>query len=83
MCMYLDMFISSMTGEIENFVDMCSMFHLENDAVSIKAVFKCTILVHGNFDFCHLALQLRLKASLSYLVPDLTVLLQGWVEKAL
>lgn len=76
MCMYLDVFFSSMTGEIDHFVDMCSMFHLENDAVSIKAVFKCTILVHGNFDFCHLALQLRLKALLSCLVPDPTVLLQ-------
>lgn len=40
--MYLDTFFSSMTVEIDCFVDMCPIFHSENGDVGIKGVFKCT-----------------------------------------
>lgn len=82
MCVYLDIFFSSMTGEIGCFVDMYSIFHLQN---GIKAVFKRTYRCPWQFSFlCHLVLQLRLKALLSCLVfcavvarPDFAVVGSG------
>lgn len=81
-CVYLDIFFSSMTGEIDCFVDMYSIFHLQN---GIKAVFKRTYRCPWQFSFlCHLVLQLRLKALLSCLVfcavvarPDFAVVGSG------